>query len=67
MSADVFDLYANFWYHGACYSALTNNSNIKRAQVWCQHKNTECEEQEEFQPVKKRCCDLHVPKQQARQ
>ena len=67
VTADVFDLYANFSYHRACYWALTNNSNIKRAQVRCQHKNTECEEvnpsssageiddteQEEFQPVKK--------------
>ena len=41
--ADVFDLYANFSYHRACYSASINNSNIKRAQVRCQHKNKECE------------------------
>ena len=54
-------------YHRACYWPLTNNSNIKRAQVRCLYKNTECEEvdpsssageiddteQEEFQPVKK--------------
>ena len=51
----------------SCYLALTNNSNITRAQVRCQHKNKECEEvgpsssvgeiddteQEGFQPAKK--------------
>ena len=83
VTTDVFDLYANFSYHRACYSTFTNNSNITRAPVRCQHKNTECEEadpsssvreivdteQKEFQPAKteKRCCDLHVSKQQARQ
>ena len=34
--ADVIDLYANFSYHRASYSALTNNSNIKQAHVRCQ-------------------------------
>ena len=66
VTADVFDLYANFSCYRACYSALTNNSNITRAQVRCQHKSTECEEvdpssslgeiddtEQEFQPVKK--------------
>ena len=66
VTTDLFD-YSNFSYHRACYSALTNNSNIKRAQMRCQHKNKECEEvdpslsvseiddteQEEFQPAKK--------------
>ena len=37
VTTDLFS-YANFSYHRACYSALTNNSNIKRAQVRCQHK-----------------------------
>ena len=77
-TTDVFDLYANFSYHRACYSA--NNSNITRAPVRCQHKNKVCEEvdpspsvgetvdteQEEFQPAK-RSGDLHVSKQQAQQ
>lgn len=36
--------YANFSYHRACYSALTNNVHIKRAQVRCQYKNKEREE-----------------------
>ena len=67
VTADVFDLYANFSFHRACYWALTYNSNSKQVQFWCQHYNTECEEvdplssvgeiddteQEEFQPVEK--------------
>ncbi|XP_028419097.1 uncharacterized protein LOC114544759 [Dendronephthya gigantea] len=59
--------YANFSYHRACYSALTNNVHIKRAQVRCQDEKKERKavelsssvgeidetEPEEVQPAKK--------------